>query len=175
MHRLADGVDTNSAQALWRVGAHATATFALVVILGMVCLATLPALFGYRPVVVTSGSMEPAIRTADVVVTAGTDGSDLKLGTVIDHTAGAEATLHRIVEVTESGYRTAGDANQVADSTLVIPEQVRGIGLVVVPFIGQPYLWSRSGKWLQLLLLVGAVGLAVHVARPSWLRGERRW
>ena len=50
----------------------------------MVCVATLPALFGYRPVVVTSGSMEPAIRTADVVVTAGTDGNDLNVGMVIE-------------------------------------------------------------------------------------------
>ena len=175
VRRLAEDVATSSAHALWRVGAHAAATFALVVTIGMVTVATLPALFGYRPVGVTSGTMEPAIRTADVVVTAGTDGKDLELGTVVDHEAGDEPTLHRVVEITDAGYRTAGDANQVADSVLVQPEQVRGIGLVVVPFVGRPYLWSRTGGWFQLALLVGALALAVHIARPSWLRGERRW
>lgn len=173
--RLADDVDAGTSQALWRVAAHAAATFALVVTVGMVAIATLPAVLGYRPVVVTSGSMEPAIRTADVVVTAGTDGKNLKLGSVIDHEAGDEPTLHRIVEVTDAGYRTAGDANRVADSTVVAPEQVRGVGLVVVPFVGRPYVWSRTGSWLQLVLLVGVIALAAHVARPSWLRGERRW
>ena len=174
LRRLADDADGSAVPVIWRVAAHAAATFALVVIVGMVCVATLPALFGYRPVVVTSGSMEPAIRTADVVVTAGTDGNDLNVGMVIDHDAGDASTLHRIVEVTDSGYRTAGDANSVADSVLVAAQRVRGIGLVVVPFLGHPYLWSRSGQWLQLLLLAGAVGLAAHVARPSWLRRERR-
>lgn len=160
---------------MWRMVAHAGATFALILALGLVCLATVPLLLGYQPVVVTSGSMEPSIRTADVVIAAATDGQDLQVGTVINFDIGDSPTLHRIVAVTDEGYRTAGDANRVGDSTLVTSDVVSGVGTVVVPFVGYPSLWLSSGQWLPIVLLLVAFAVTVHLARPSWIEVGPQW
>lgn len=160
---------------MWRMVAHAGATFALILALGLVCLATVPLLLGYQPVVVTSGSMEPSIRTADVVIASATDGKDLQIGTVINFDVGNSPTLHRIVEVTDQGYRTSGDANRVGDSTVVTPDVVSGVGTVVVPFVGYPSLWLSDGEWLPLFLLLAAFCGTVYLARPSWVEVGPQW
>jgi signal peptidase I len=158
-----------------QIAIHSAATFFLILLAGLTCLAAVPNFIGYQSVVVTSGSMEPSIRTADVVVTSTTDGLDLRVGTVINHTAFENATLHRIVEITELGYRTSGDANSTADSVIVAPDQVAGIGTVVVPFVGYPALWIQEGQWhLVLAFLVGIIGVG-YAARPSWLRKTDQW
>jgi signal peptidase I len=160
---------------MWRMAAHAAATFAVILALGLVCLATVPLLLGYRPVVITSGSMEPSIRTADVVVTSATDGQDLQVGTVINFDVGDSPTLHRIVGLTEEGYRTAGDANRDDDSTLVPPDAIDGVGTVVVPFVGYPSVWLSAGDWFRIVLILVASVFTVYFARPSWLEVGHRW
>ena len=160
---------------MWRMSAHAGATFAVVLVLGLVSLATVPLLLGYQPVVVTSGSMEPSIRTADVVITSATDGKDLPVGTVINFDVGDSPTLHRIVEVTDEGYRTSGDANRTGDSTIVTPDAVDGVGTVVVPFVGYPSLWLSAGEWLLISVVLAAFGATLHIARPSWLEVGPQW
>lgn len=152
-----------------RLLANLVATFVLVLLAGLAVIASTPRLLGYRPVVVTSGSMEPAIHRADVVVTKPSDGADLRDGTVIDFVVGDDSVLHRITEVTPEGYRTAGDANRSADSTPVLPAQIRGIGVVVVPFIGLPAIWAGDGRWLHLVGLAALLVVCMYVARSRFL------
>lgn len=161
--------------AMWRMAVHGTSTFALVLAAGLLCLATLPLLLGYRPVLVTSGSMEPSIRTADVVITSATDGEGLSTGTVINFDSGESSLLHRIVEATDDGYRTKGDANTSEDSTIVTPDVVNGIGTVVVPFVGYPSLWLDNGQWLPLLVFMAACIAAMYFARSRWLEMDIKW
>lgn len=145
-------------------------TFALVLVAGLIIAAVAPRLFGYESVVVVSGSMEPGIRVADVVVTAPTDGTNLAEGSVInfDHEDGTR--LHRISAVEPDGvYRTAGDANQTPDSGTVAPAEVRGVGVVVVPFVGLPATWLQRGEWLPLGLSIAALLAAAYVSRSSWV------
>ena len=160
---------------MWRMATHAGATFVAILVLGLICLATVPLLLGYRPVVITSGSMEPSIRTADVVITSTTDGQDLQVGAVINFDVGDSATLHRIVELTDEGYRTAGDANRAGDSTLVPPDAIDGVGTVVVPFVGYPSVWLSAGDWLPIVLILVASVATVYFARPSWLEVGHQW
>ncbi len=174
---LVSGEDVNVTifGSMWRMVIHAGATFAVILILGLVCLATVPQLLGYRPVVVTSGSMEPSIRTADVVITSASDGHDLQVGAVINFDVGDSPTLHRIVGVTDDGYRTAGDANRVGDSTLVTPDAVSGVGSVVVPFVGYPSLWLSARDWPPIALILVSSVVLVYFARPSWLEVGPQW
>lgn len=166
---------TGNLGGMWRIALHSAATFAVILGAGLVCLATVPNLLGYRSVVVTSGSMEPSIRTADIVVTSATDGQELSVGTVINHDAFDKTTLHRIVGITDDGYRTAGDANTVDDSTLVPTDSVKGIGTVVVPFVGYPALWVENQQWLKLGALALATLAVGHLARPGWLQKANQW
>ena len=115
---------------------------------------------GWKPVVVTSGSMTPTIRTGDIVLIRPHDGVDLAAGTVITYRAADTSLLtHRIASVSDSGRdRTRGDASMAEDSALVGPNQVVGVGALLVPIIGHPAVWAATGRWRPLVLV--AVGLA---------------
>lgn len=158
---------------LARLVASVVATFTLVLVAGLAVTATAPRLFGYGSVVVTSGSMEPSIHKADAVVTAPSDGTGLDEGTVINFDRDGGRVLHRIALVTPNGYRTAGDANPSPDSELVRPAQVRGVGIVVVPFVGLPAVWAAEGRWLPLAAALAGLMACLYMSRGSWLDGRR--
>ncbi|MCP4960601.1 MAG: signal peptidase I [Actinomycetia bacterium] len=158
-----------------RLMVSALAMFVLILVAGLVVAATAPRLIGYRSVVVASGSMEPAIRVADVVVTSPSDGVGLAEGAIINFEYGEGTRLHRIAAVTTQGYRTSGDANGVTDSDTVVPSDVRGVGIVVVPFVGLPARWVEEGRWLQLgATLVALVG-ALYLSRARWTEAAADW
>jgi len=148
-----------------KLALNVVATFVLVLFAGLGLAVSAPMLVGYDPVVVVSGSMEPAIRVADVVLTRPSDGVDLASGTVINYDHEGATRLHRIESTTENGYRTAGDANLTSDSELVAPSQVRGVGAVVVPFVGMPALWVERGQWLYIIAAVVVVAAVLYSSR----------
>ena len=151
-----------------RLVANTVATFVLVLAAGLVVAGAAPRLFGYESVVVVSGSMSPSIRMADVVVTSPSDGLDLAEGTVINFDLEGATRLHRIEAIAEDGYRTIGDANATADSELVAPSQIRGVGVVVVPFVGLPATWFERGEWVLLGFTILALAGAVYMSRARW-------
>lgn len=148
-----------------KLALNVVATFVLVLFAGLGLAASAPALLGYDPVVVVSGSMEPTIMVADVVLTRPSDGVDLASGTVINYEYEDDTRLHRIESTTENGYRTAGDANMTSDAEVVTPSQVRGVGTVVVPFVGVPALWFERGQWLYLVGAVLVIAGAIYASR----------
>lgn len=129
--------------------------------------ASLPALIpGWTSAVITSGSMAPAIGTGDVVVAEPSDGTSLDVGTVVmfEDPSRSGYLTHRIVGINEDGtYQTQGDANPVADSTPLRPEQVVGTGRFLIPAIGLPFLWIASGAWVKV------ASMAVFLLIAFWL------
>ena len=92
----------------------------------------LPGVFGVKPAVVLSGSMEPSIETADMILIHKTDPEKLKEGDVICYLLSGKAITHRIKSVTDGAdgqvrYITQGDANNSEDRLAVSPDQVQGI------------------------------------------------
>lgn len=95
-----------------------------------------PALLGY----VESGSMDPTLSTGDgyVPVPAILAG-EITAGDVVtfesDQIEGGQATTHRVVEVTGSGYITKGDANAFTDQDSGAPpvtdDQITAVALQV--------------------------------------------
>ncbi len=83
-----------------RVVVSAGATFVLLLVAGLALLAAVPRALGYEPVVITSGSMRPAIDVGDVVVTTPSDGTSLDDGAVINFELEDGTRLHRVVEAT---------------------------------------------------------------------------
>lgn len=152
--------------------ATAAAAFVLVGALCLAALATLPLLVGWRPVTVISGSMAPAVGVGDVVVAQPRVASNLGQGTVVVFDAGKQGVVtHRIVGHNSNGtYITRGDANAWTDSTPLAPEQIRGVGRLLVPLIGRPALWLRNGDVAQLVALAALLGFSALKLR----RGPRR-
>ena len=77
-----------------------------------------------QPLVVVSGSMEPAVMTGDLILATPIPVTDLSVGTIVSIPSEVTGTLvtHRITEIETNGTQVAvtmkGDANAVED-----PEQ----------------------------------------------------
>ncbi len=131
-------------------------------------------LVGWSPMVVTTGSMQPAINPGDIVMSGAPDdgGRDLEVGTVItfqDPVRPDGLLTHRIARVNDDGtYSTRGDANTVADSYQVKPRDVRSVGHLLIPGVGLPRVWVERGDVLMLAVWVTGTLLALWAAfRPT--------
>jgi signal peptidase I len=148
------------------------AIFTLIVFLGLAAIVLGAWAFGFRPVVVTSGSMDPVIRTGDVVITRPVE-ADQELGsqTVIDFDDPVtdDRMLHRVIEVTPDGYRTKGDANPNPDPELVPSYRVHGAGLVLAPYVGYVAVWVQERAWPQLSVLAAALVALAAMSRRAWM------
>ena len=86
--------------------------------------------FGYKPVAVMSGSMEPALRTHSLTLVKMT--GDIRKGDVIFFRSGGAAVLHRYYDTLDDGrIITRGDHNAEADYTPLPRSNV--YGKVVLP------------------------------------------
>lgn len=148
----------------------------LVAACGLLLWSVAPALLGWQVTVVLTGSMEPAIRPGDVLIAQPVAPASLHPGQVAlftDPTHPGRLLAHRVVDVLpDSLLTTKGDANAVADSTPVAPADVHGLGRLLVPMIGLPVLWLRTGQWVQLLVLLGVTALVGMFA--AWGGGQHR-
>ena len=82
--------------------------------------------FGYRPVVILSGSMEEELKTGDIVIVKQTKAvkeNDILFFLTEDQTP----VIHRYIATDENGnFITKGDANPLEDQEPVTIEQVYG-------------------------------------------------
>ena len=91
----------------------------------MICALTCQ-LLQLKPLVVLSGSMEPSIMTGSLVVIDKKQ-HEIKEGDVISFRAGDVLVTHRVIDVTEEGYKTKGDNNEIADAGTVSRAAVEGV------------------------------------------------
>ena len=91
---------------------------------------------GLKPVIVMSGSMEPAIRTGSLAF-IDTCEREIFKGDVISFTSGGLMVTHRVIEITEQGYRTKGDNNDDPDAGIVKASSVEGKILFSIPGLGR--------------------------------------
>jgi signal peptidase I len=154
----------------------------------LLLVSVLPVLVGWQSTVVLSGSMRPELVPGDVAVVRPVPTADLEPGQVLlvdDPDAPGRLRLHRLVEVEAAGLRLRGDANAAADSSLVDPAAVHGVGTVRLPAIGLPAVWADTGRTAPLVgtavALAVLVGLALlyrraddHPGSGSSRRSRRR-
>ncbi|MBA2955699.1 signal peptidase I [Nocardioides sp. MAH-18] len=139
-------------------------------LLTLVAISVIPMLWGWGTFLVRSGSMEPGISVGDIALTQdiGTE-SKLPVGRVMLFENPAkddgELLLHRVVERRDDGlFTTAGDANDLTDSTPVAREAFTRQAVLLVPYVGKPVHWPQTGDFLRLfgwlVLTMGAFRLA---------------
>ena len=121
---------------------------------------------------VLSGSMEPVYHTGSVIyVQSKVDASALEEGQIITfRLTGDTIATHRIIEVVEENgavrYRTKGDANEVADGSLVDPARVIGTPKFSIPYLGFALTYIQSAQGRYAAIAVGALLLLI-VFLPS--------
>ena len=118
-----------------------------------------PDVFGYKPMIVLSGSMETSIHTGDLVFVKMVDTTILKKGDVIAFRNEEDTvTTHRIVEIVfEDGkqyFKTKGDANNAEDTNLVAMEDVEGLYVGRIAKAGNFLMFMQKPMGLFIVLLV---------------------
>ena len=115
-------------------------------------------IFGYRFYIIMSGSMEPEIKTGDMIITK--ECKNYEIGDVIAFKNTGLVTAHRIVEKSsedgEELFRTKGDNNNTVDRELVRKEQIRGKTINTIPKVGTAVLYLKT-HWIILVLLIGVI------------------
>ncbi len=88
-----------------------------------------PTIFGVRPLIVVSGSMEPVLPVGSLVVTKAVTAEEIEVGDVVGYWTGNRfiginpIILHRVIAITEEGYLLKGDNNETADP-IMKPERI---------------------------------------------------
>jgi signal peptidase I len=131
--------------------------------------------FGYRPLIDHSGSMSPAIRTGDLLITRAVPAVSVRPGAVVtfnDPALNGRLVTHRVIAVTPSARRlqfiTRGDANGAPESWSV----ARGASVPKVVFriaaIGYGLAWMGE-RWVRTVLLtLVALILSSALLRRIW-------
>jgi signal peptidase I len=142
------------------------ATWSLLAVAGLVGfllggVAIVSAVRGEQLMIITSGSMEPAIPVASVVFVAPTSFYDLTVGDIITYApTGTTLTTHRIIETSRINgalfYRTQGDANRTPDPNLTHASAVAGKVTFTIPLLGRLLDVSSTiaGRFLLVVLPV---------------------
>ena len=140
----------------------------------LVLVSVVPAVAGWQSTVVVSGSMAPTVQPGDVTLARPVEAASLVPGQVLlvdDPDVPGGLRLHRLVAVTDAGLRLKGDANPTADSSLVAPAAVHGVGALRLPDLGLPVVWAAEGRWTPLagaaLALAALIALALLHRSPD--------
>ncbi len=120
---------------------------------------TVPNIFGYKPFIVLSGSMETKIRIGDLIITKIIDPTSLKVDDVIAFRDEENTvTTHRIIDIIDKDgttyFVTKGDNNSSQDRYLVKYKDVEGIYITRIPGIGQA-LNELSKPTTMIIVILG--------------------
>ena len=129
--------------------------FGIIYFLVIVYLAIyIPCLWGSKPLVIMSGSMEPILKVGGILYYEEIDLNDFKDGDILVYQTKEHIISHRIVDVIDDSFITKGDANNTFDSNLVNGNQVLGRGTNwSIPYIGYYADFIYNHKYLLYISL----------------------
>ena len=125
-----------------------------------------PSIFGYKPFMVLSGSMETEIRKGDLIITKIVDPSALQVDDVIAfRDAAGTVTTHRIIDVVvkdgQTYFITKGDNNSSQDRNLVELKDVEGIYIGRIPGIGSIMKKLSEPMTIVLFAFIITIGFGI--------------
>lgn len=127
----------------------------LYVLLLLYLIIFIPIIWGYKPLVIISGSMEPILKVGGILYYKEIDKNDYKINDIVVFKSTKYLISHRIVEITDNGFITKGDANKNIDSNKVQFNKALGIGTNwSIPYIGYYADFIYKNKWILLIVLI---------------------
>ena len=118
----------------------------LIIILFLVASPLLPTKNYISTHVVSTGSMEPAIKTGSIVFST-LQNQEINKGDIIVFTSpdNKEITvIHRVMDIEENEYTTKGDNNENKDSWVVFKDDIKGEVIFSLPYIGYVIDFMKS-------------------------------
>lgn len=121
-----------------------------------------PSVFGYKPFIVLSGSMEGQILKGDLIITKEVDPSTLKVEDIIAfRDVENTVTTHRIIDIVKSNgttkFITKGDNNSTQDRSLVDYKDVEGIYVMRIAGFGS--IMKSLSEPMTIIILVFIITL----------------
>ena len=124
-----------------------------------------PTIGGYAPLIVLTGSMEPVIKSGDLIIIKQIDGSNVRVKDVIaffdPDGNGTSILTHRVEEVFEENgtlyFRTKGDANNTADRLPVPEDALVGIYVTRISGAGNVAMFMQTTAGLVVCVVVPLV------------------
>ena len=114
-----------------------------------------PTIWGQKPLVVISGSMEPTLNVGGILYYHDKDYQDYEVGDILVYQLEDHKITQRIYDVTENGIITKGDANNTYDNLLVSKNQILGQGTDwCIPFLGYYADFIYTHKYLLWICLI---------------------
>ena len=105
-------------------------------------------LFKYEPICILSNSMIPTYKRGDVVIFKKMNNyelSNISQNSIIVYTKDDKNIAHRVVNIVKIEdrvlYQTKGDSNNAPDTDLVRIEQIKGVYVFHIKYIGLPSVW----------------------------------
>lgn len=113
-----------------------------------------PSIWGHKPLVVISGSMEPTLKVGGILYYEKIDINELDEGDILVYQTKEHIISHRLVEITGDGFITKGDVNNSVDGELVNNNQILGKGTNwSIPFLGYYADYIYGHKYLLYISL----------------------
>lgn len=114
----------------------------------------IPTLWGYKPLVIISGSMEPKLKVGGILYYKEIEKTNYKVDDIVVFKSKKYLISHRIKEISESGFITKGDANKNIDLNEVKFNKALGKGTNwSIPYIGYYADFIYKNKWILLIIL----------------------
>ena len=140
-----------------------------VILLAIVAVCVILVIIGFRPAVVLTPSMRPAIDPGDLIIYKAVDAETIEVGDVItfwpseDSEESNELSVtHRVIEIRANGdgtltFITHGDANSEGSNETVTQDRVIGKVFAVIPWVGQLFLFIRNNLLVVIFAIVSIV------------------
>lgn len=141
------------------------------IILGIIAAITLLSLAtGLRLCIVQTSSMEPNIPTYSVcLVTTRVSYDDLSVGDIVVYTRASdgEQIVHRVMDITDTGAITRGDANRNDDGVSVTADNLYARYIAHIPYLGHVYNLVRSPIGIAMIaaLVIALIVLNIMTAK----------
>ncbi len=116
-----------------------------------------PMLFGYRPVVVLSGSMEPSYHVGSLTYYHSATFDEINIGDAITFQAGDSLVTHRVEEKNELSRTliTKGDNNETQDINPVKESDLVGkTSTITIPYLGYIVNYGRN---IATIITMGSI------------------
>ena len=115
-------------------------------------------IIGIVPYVVESGSMEPVIERGSVsFINKNFKYEDIQINDVIAYNlpSGSKVT-HRVINITEDGFETKGDRNDLSDGVSTTKNNYIGKNIFSIPKLGYgvKFIQTVKGKAILIILII---------------------
>lgn len=138
--------------------------------------------FGFRPIIVTSSSMEPEYRVNSLALIQKSSYDDIERGDVITFNLSSGTgqsrdtmVMHRVYDVAGDGLVTKGDAMEQPDGAVVVEDNLIGKVVWHTNFLIDYYNSLRTPGGAIKYAVLPLAGLALLAVAVKLLPGLRRW